>query len=103
MALQRLNSWFCLGSDLRLKEVQFIKTELELKLDEVIVETDELITLQTRVAKALEATGEPLRVTNLCLEERSDWEMMVGNNNAVMLILAFPGPQDETRSRDAAG
>lgn len=47
-----------------------MKTELELRLDEIIVETDELITLQTRVAKALETTKEPLRVTNFCLEER---------------------------------
>lgn len=53
-----------------------MKTELELRLDEMIVETDELITLQTRVAKALETTMEPLRVTNFCLEERSDWKMM---------------------------
>lgn len=53
-----------------------MKTELELRLDEMIVETDELITLQTRVAKALETTMEPLRVTHLCLEERSDWKMM---------------------------
>lgn len=66
--------FFC--SDQRVKEVQFMKTELELRLDEIIVETDELITLQTRVAKALETTMEPLRVTNFCLEERSDCKMM---------------------------
>lgn len=49
-----------------------MKTELELKLEEIVVETDELILLQTRVAKALEASREPLRVTLLCVEERSD-------------------------------
>lgn len=78
-----------------------MRTELELKLEEIIVETDELITLQSRVAKELEATREPLRVTNLCLEERSDWELMDGeqtngnfssflllsNSSIVMLIL----------------
>ncbi|TWW76779.1 tektin-1 isoform X2 [Takifugu flavidus] len=56
--------------DRRVKEVQFMKTELELKLEEIVVETDELILLQTRVAKALEASREPLRVTLLCVEER---------------------------------
>eukprot|EP00066_Takifugu_rubripes_P017779 XP_011607045.1 PREDICTED: tektin-1-like [Takifugu rubripes] len=56
--------------DRRVKEVQFMKTELELKLEEIVVETDELLLLQTRVAKALEASREPLRVTLLCVEER---------------------------------
>lgn len=60
--------FFC--SDQWVKDVQFLKTELELKLEETVVETDELITLQNRVVKALEAIKEPLRVTNLCLEER---------------------------------
>uniref|UniRef100_H3C0R4 Tektin n=1 Tax=Tetraodon nigroviridis TaxID=99883 RepID=H3C0R4_TETNG len=54
----------------RVKQVQFLKTELEVRLEEINVETEELITLQTRVAKALETTAEPLRVTRLCLEER---------------------------------
>lgn len=53
-----------------------MKTELELKLEEIVVETDELILLQTRVAKALEASREPLRVTLLCMEERSDGKRM---------------------------
>lgn len=57
-------------SDQWVKDVQFLKTELELKLEEILVEIDELITLQNRVVKALEAIKEPLRVTNLCLEER---------------------------------
>lgn len=60
--------FFC--SDQWVKDVQFLKTELELKLEETVVETDELITLQNRVVKALEAIKEPQRVTNLCLEER---------------------------------
>ncbi|XP_040901510.1 tektin-1 [Toxotes jaculatrix] len=56
--------------DQRDKDIQFLKKELELKLEEIIVEIDVLIALQSRVVKALEACKEPLRVTVLCLEER---------------------------------
>ncbi|KAM7399760.1 hypothetical protein PAMP_019005 [Pampus punctatissimus] len=56
--------------DQRIRDIQFLKKELELKLEEVIVEIDVLIVLQSRVMKALEACNEPLRVTVLCLEER---------------------------------
>ncbi|XP_070826848.1 tektin-1-like [Chaetodon trifascialis] len=56
--------------DQRSRDIQFLKKELELKLEEIIVEIDELIDLQSRVVKALEASKEPLRVTVLCLEER---------------------------------
>ncbi|KAM7413646.1 hypothetical protein PAMA_020842 [Pampus argenteus] len=56
--------------DQRIRDIQFLKKELELKLEEVIVEIDVLIGLQSRVMKALEACKEPLRVTVLCLEER---------------------------------
>lgn len=41
-----------------------------------MVESDELIALQSRVVKALEASKGPLRVTILCLEERLGWKMM---------------------------
>ncbi|XP_074468823.1 tektin-1 [Sebastes fasciatus] len=56
--------------DQRVKDIQFLKKELELKLEEIIVEIDALIVLQSRVVKALEACREPLRVTMVCLEER---------------------------------
>lgn len=45
-------------------------------MEEVIVEIDVLIALQSRVVKALEACREPLRVTVLCLEERLGWKVM---------------------------
>uniref|UniRef100_A0A3Q0T5P8 Tektin n=1 Tax=Amphilophus citrinellus TaxID=61819 RepID=A0A3Q0T5P8_AMPCI len=51
-------------------DIQFLKKELELKLEEVILETDALTALQSRGLKALEGIKEPLRVTVLCLEER---------------------------------
>ncbi|XP_029963546.1 tektin-1 [Salarias fasciatus] len=54
----------------RIGDIQFVKQELELKLEKITVEIDALIALQSRVEKALEATKEPLRVTLLCLEER---------------------------------
>lgn len=59
---------FC--SDQRIRDIQFLKKELELKLEEVILEIDALTVLQSRVLKALEGIKEPLRVTVLCLEER---------------------------------
>ncbi|XP_059205926.1 tektin-1 [Centropristis striata] len=56
--------------DQRVRDIQFLKRELELKLEEIILEIDVLIALQSRVGKALEACREPLRVTVVCLEER---------------------------------
>ncbi|KAM9338430.1 tektin-1 [Symphorus nematophorus] len=56
--------------DQRTRDIQFLKKELELKLEEIIQEINELIALQSRVVKAQEACKEPLRVTVLCLEER---------------------------------
>lgn len=67
--------FFCC-SDQRVRDIQFLKKELELKLEEIIVEIDVLIALQSRVGKALEACKEPLRVTVVCLEERLGWKMM---------------------------
>lgn len=61
---------FFLFSDQRIKDVQFLKKELERKLEEIILEIDALTVLQSRVVKALEACREPLKVTVLCLEER---------------------------------
>ncbi|XP_068451781.1 tektin-1-like [Clinocottus analis] len=54
----------------RVQDIQFMTKELELKLDEIVVEIDLLLTSQSRVEKALEACKEPLRITLLCLEER---------------------------------
>ena len=62
--------FFLCFSDQRVRHIQFLRKELELKLEEIIVEIDVLISLQSRVVKALEACKEPLRVTVLCLEER---------------------------------
>ncbi|CAN9511144.1 unnamed protein product [Ophioblennius macclurei] len=54
----------------RVRHIQFVKQELELKLEKITLEIDALIALQSRVGKALESTKEPLRVTILCLNER---------------------------------
>ncbi|KAM6903692.1 tektin-1 [Lycodopsis pacificus] len=56
--------------DQRLGDVQFVKKGLELKLEEIIVEIDVLEALQSRVAKALKACEELLKVTVVCLEEK---------------------------------
>uniref|UniRef100_A0A8C2ZC54 Tektin n=1 Tax=Cyclopterus lumpus TaxID=8103 RepID=A0A8C2ZC54_CYCLU len=54
----------------RVRDIQFVKKELEMKLGEIVVEIELLETSQSREANALEACKEPLRVTVLCLEER---------------------------------
>uniref|UniRef100_A0A673AUI9 Tektin n=1 Tax=Sphaeramia orbicularis TaxID=375764 RepID=A0A673AUI9_9TELE len=56
--------------DQRVKDIQFLRKELELKLEEIILEIDGLIVLQSRVQKALEACKDPLEAVILCLEER---------------------------------
>ncbi|RVE64721.1 hypothetical protein OJAV_G00128430 [Oryzias javanicus] len=56
--------------DQKLRGIQFLKKELELKLDEMILEIDDLVVLQSRVTKALDACKEPLEVTELCMKER---------------------------------
>lgn len=56
--------------DQHVREIQFLKKELELKLEEIIMEINPLVTLQSRVMKARDACKEPLRVNDLCLEER---------------------------------
>ncbi|XP_039987594.1 tektin-1 [Xiphias gladius] len=56
--------------DQRVRDIHFLKKELERNLEEITVETDVLIALQSRVLKAVEACKESLRVTVLCLEER---------------------------------
>ncbi|KAJ0063826.1 hypothetical protein NL108_011064, partial [Boleophthalmus pectinirostris] len=54
----------------RVKDIHFLKKELEQKLEEIILETDSLITLQGRVQKALEACKDPLKVAVQCIDER---------------------------------
>lgn len=62
---------FCICcSDQKLRGIQFLKKELELKLEEMILEIDDLVVLQSRVTKALDACKEPLEVTELCMKER---------------------------------
>ncbi|KAJ0021805.1 hypothetical protein NQD34_009295 [Periophthalmus magnuspinnatus] len=56
--------------DQRVKDINFLKKELEQKLEEIILETDSLITLQGRVQKALEACKDPLKVSVQCIDER---------------------------------
>ncbi|KAM4590059.1 tektin-1 [Fundulus diaphanus] len=56
--------------DQRIRDIQFLKKELELKLEEIVPEIDDLVDLQSRVRKALELNQEALRVTVLCLDER---------------------------------
>ncbi|XP_055004082.1 tektin-1 [Boleophthalmus pectinirostris] len=56
--------------DQRVKDIHFLKKELEQKLEEIILETDSLITLQGRVQKALEACKDPLKVAVQCIDER---------------------------------
>nr|XP_057936441.1 tektin-1 [Doryrhamphus excisus] len=55
----------------RVRDIQFMKKELELKLEENILESEGLIALQDRVMKAVEACKGPLRVTVLCMDERN--------------------------------
>lgn len=56
--------------DRRVKDIHFLKKELEQKLEEIILETESLITLHGRVQKALEACKDPLKVIVQCLDER---------------------------------
>ncbi|XP_073343482.1 tektin-1 [Pagrus major] len=67
---KRMQTQQCKQLGQRVKDIQFLRKELELKLEEVIVEIDDLIALESRVVKALEACKEVLRVTVVCLEER---------------------------------
>ncbi|XP_077422443.1 tektin-1 [Vanacampus margaritifer] len=57
--------------DHRVQDIQFVKKELEMKLEENILETDKLIALENRVTKAGEACKEPLRLTLRSIDERN--------------------------------
>ncbi|KAL2096098.1 hypothetical protein ACEWY4_008246 [Coilia grayii] len=54
----------------RIHDIKYWKLELDRKLDEVVRETENLITCKSRVQRALESCSEPLRVTIQCLIER---------------------------------
>ncbi|XP_045381987.1 tektin-1 [Lemur catta] len=54
----------------RLEEVRFWKKELDDKLEQLVYETEDLLTYKTRLEKALESFKEPLRVTETCLAYR---------------------------------
>nr|XP_019599345.1 PREDICTED: tektin-1 [Rhinolophus sinicus] len=54
----------------RLEEVRFWKKELDDKLEQLVYVTEDLLTYQTRLEKALESLKEPLHITQTCLEYR---------------------------------
>nr|XP_045014739.1 tektin-1 isoform X2 [Jaculus jaculus] len=54
----------------RLEEVKFWKKELDDKLQQLVYETDDLLTHKIRVEKALESFKEPLHITERCLAYR---------------------------------
>ncbi|XP_063061879.1 tektin-1 isoform X2 [Engraulis encrasicolus] len=56
--------------EMRITDIKFWKLELDRKLDEVVRETENLITYRSRVQRALESCSEPLTVTIQCLAER---------------------------------
>lgn len=63
--------------DRRVKDIHFLKKELEQKLEEIILETESLITLHGRVQKALEACKDPLKVIVQCLDERYSFKIIM--------------------------
>ncbi|XP_066222344.1 tektin-1 isoform X1 [Saccopteryx leptura] len=54
----------------RLEEVRFWKKELDDKLEQLVYLTEDLLTYQTRLERALESLKEPLHITQRCLEYR---------------------------------
>ncbi|KAM8878139.1 tektin-1-like isoform 2-T2 [Spinachia spinachia] len=69
-ACQRMRSDCTKRLDQRVRDIQFRSKDLEWKLEEITGEVDVLLKMSGRLAKALEACGETLRVTGVCLEER---------------------------------
>ncbi|KAF5395773.1 hypothetical protein PHET_11731 [Paragonimus heterotremus] len=56
--------------DQRIKDIKYWKSEVNKKLEDVTNETDALNTSFVRLKKALEATEEPLHLTQQCLLTR---------------------------------
>ncbi|XP_062031466.1 tektin-1 [Lepus europaeus] len=54
----------------RLEEVRFWKRELDGKLEQLVYETEDLLTYKGRLEKALQDFREPLRITERCLAYR---------------------------------
>ncbi|XP_012868660.1 PREDICTED: tektin-1 [Dipodomys ordii] len=54
----------------RLQELKFWRQELEDKLQQLVHETDDLLTYKTRLEKALKSFKEPLQITEMCLAYR---------------------------------
>ncbi|XP_021497346.1 tektin-1 [Meriones unguiculatus] len=54
----------------RLEEVKFWKKELDDKLEQLMHETDDLLTYKIRLEKSLESFKEPLHITERCLAYR---------------------------------
>uniref|UniRef100_H2Y543 Tektin n=1 Tax=Ciona savignyi TaxID=51511 RepID=H2Y543_CIOSA len=54
----------------RVEDISFWKSELELKLTELITENDTLLNYKTRLEKALAACQEPLAISQTCLLNR---------------------------------
>ncbi|XP_074778975.1 tektin-1 [Athene noctua] len=54
----------------RQKEIKFWKQELDSKLEQIVHETDVLLTFKTRLEKSLESCKEPLLIAQKCLLNR---------------------------------
>ncbi|XP_004455598.1 tektin-1 isoform X2 [Dasypus novemcinctus] len=54
----------------RLEEVRFWKKELDDKLEQLVYETEDLLTFRMRLEKALETLKEPLHIAQTCLAYR---------------------------------
>lgn len=59
-----------MSSEQRLEEVKFWKKELDDKLEQLVHQTDDLLTYKIRLEKALESFKEPLHITERCLAYR---------------------------------
>uniref|UniRef100_A0A3P8V6F6 Tektin n=1 Tax=Cynoglossus semilaevis TaxID=244447 RepID=A0A3P8V6F6_CYNSE len=69
----------------RIRDVQFLEKELELTLEETIGETDNLITLKSRVLKALEACSDPMkRVSDVVGLELQREKGVIGGVSSVL-------------------
>lgn len=54
----------------RIEDIRFWKQELDNKLEDIVNETEVLLTYRTRLEKAMENCAGPLAVTQQCLAER---------------------------------
>lgn len=54
----------------RIQDIRFWRQELNLSLENMALEVEALLTLRTRLERALAGCSEPLEVTLQCLAER---------------------------------